>query len=53
MVELPLKSMSLFKGLSQRLHTPTDRRLGCLQLPLQQSNPSAQFWKKEDKLRSK
>ena len=53
LVELPLESMSLFEGLGQRLHALTDHRLGHLQVLLQRTNPSAQLWKKDDKLRSK
>ena len=53
LVELPLESMSLFKGHGQRLRTPTNHRLGRLQVLLQRPNLSAQLWKKDDKLRSR
>ena len=53
LVNLPLESMSLFKGLGQCLRIPTNRRLGRLQVLLQRTNLSAKLWKKDDKLRSK
>ena len=53
LVELPLESTSLFKGLGQRLRTPTDRCLGYLEVPFQRTNLFAQLWKKDDKLRSR
>ena len=34
LVELPLESTSLFKGLGQHLRAPTDHRLGRLQVLL-------------------
>ena len=45
--------MSFFKGLGQRLRILSNHRLGRLQVPLQQTNLSAQSWKKDGKFRSK